>query len=69
MDLWEEPQENFFLATPFRLLDKLGNSFSASSSIANLMEHELLNLYGVYLKVICGCFKFKKAATRICKTP
>ena len=34
-----------FLATPFRLLEKFGNEFSVSSSIASLMEKEILTLY------------------------
>ena len=34
-----------FLDTPFRFLEKFGSEFSVSSSIASLMEKEILTLY------------------------
>ena len=36
-----EPPEKVLLATSFRLLEKMGNTFSALSSIPNLLEIEL----------------------------
>ena len=62
-----EPPDKFLRVTPFRLLEQLGNGFSASSSITNLWKENYKQKIQYTLESSLQLFISMKATTRIWK--